>query len=161
MSKIKLLTIAVIGLLVVNIAVVVFLVTRRPGMDLKKNGPAKQEGPKQIVIDKLHFDQAQTAAYERLITEHRMAIRGLKDSISNAKQRLYESLKSDDFILKDSLINVLSVLQKRIESVHYEHFIEIKKLCKPPQIDAFNALTNELAFYFSTEKKSSSPPPHH
>jgi periplasmic protein CpxP/Spy len=159
MSKIKLLSIAVIGLLAINIAVVGFLLLSKPPMPL--NGmpqTEKKEGPKKIIIDKLHFDKEQIAAYEAIIVEHRESVKGLKDSISDTKNNLYQSLKTETFADKDSLINLLGALQKRIETVHYEHFVKIKKICKPQQMVDFNKLTNELAFYFTTEKKAILPP---
>jgi periplasmic protein CpxP/Spy len=161
MSKIKLLSIAVIGLLAANIAVVGFLLLRKPPMPPMGIPQAEEKkGPKQIIIDKLQFDKEQVVAYEAIIAEHREAVKGLKDSISDTKNHLYQSLKTETFVGKDSLINLLSALQKRIESVHYEHFAQIKKLCKPEQMRDFDRLTNELAFYFTTEKKSIQPPPH-
>jgi periplasmic protein CpxP/Spy len=159
MSKIKLLTIAVVGLLAVNIGIVGFLVMRKPPMPREGSPAVKREGPKKIIIERLHFDKEQVAAYETIITEHQKSVKALKDSISNTKNSLYQSLKTETFASKDSLINLLSDLQKRIESVHYEHFTQIKKLCKPEQMEAFNALTGELAFYFTTEKKATPPPP--
>jgi periplasmic protein CpxP/Spy len=160
MSKIKLLTIAVIGLLAINIAVLGFLLLRKPPMP--PNGMPQVEkkgGPKEIIIEKLHFDKEQVIAYEAIIVAHRESIKGLKDSISDTKNNLYQSLKTETFVGKDSLINILSVLQKRIESVHYEHFVQVKKLCKSEQMGNFNNLTNELAVYFTTEKKGTPPPP--
>jgi periplasmic protein CpxP/Spy len=154
MSKIKLLSIAVIGLLLINAGIVGFLLLRKPPLPPEGNGPAKKEGPKKIVIERLNFDKDQVAAYEMLITEHQKAVRGLKDSISNTKNDLYQSLKMETFAGKDSIINLLSVLQRRIESVHYGHFIQIKKLCRPDQTEKFNALTKDLAGYFTTEKKA-------
>jgi periplasmic protein CpxP/Spy len=158
MSKIKLLTIAVIGLLAVNIGVVGFLLLRTPPMPPKGSPAVKREGPKKNIIERLHFDNNQIAAYEKVIIEHQQSVKALKDSISNTKNNLYQSLKTETFTGKDSLINLLSFLQKRIESVHYEHFTQIKKLCRPEQMEAFNALTGELAFYFTTEKKATPPP---
>jgi periplasmic protein CpxP/Spy len=159
MSKIKLLTIAVIGLLAVNIGVVGFLLMRKPPMPPEGSLAVKREGPKKIIIERLHFDKDQVAAYETIIIEHQKSVKDLKDIISNTKNNLYQSLKTETFAGKDSLINLLSDLQKRIESVHYDHFAQIRKICKPEQMEAFNNLTNELAFYFTTEKKAPPPPP--
>jgi periplasmic protein CpxP/Spy len=43
----------------------------------------------------------------------------------------------------------------QIEAIHFQHFNDIKKLCKGEQIQAFNALTADLAMYFS--KKPNKP----
>ncbi len=154
MSKIKLLSIAVIGLLLTNAGIVGFLLLKKPPVPIEGMPPGKREGPRKIIIERLHFDKAQVAEYELLIKEHRKLVRELKDSISDTKNTLYQSLTTDNFNGKDSLTGLLSMLQKRIESVHYDHFAQIKKLCKPEQMEAFNKLTNDLAYYFTTERKA-------
>lgn len=159
MSKIKLLTIAVIGLLVTNTVLVGFLLLKKQPVPMEAMPPGKREGPKKIIMERLHFDASQSAQYELLIAGHRKAIRLLKDSISETKNDLYQSLQTDNFSGKDSLTGLLSQLQKRIETVHFDHFAQIKKLCRPEQLEAFNDLTHDLAFYFSTERKA--PPPRH
>lgn len=157
MSKIKLLSITVICLLLTNAGIVVFLLLKKPPVAIEGMPPEKRDGPRKIIIERLHFDIAQVEQYELLITEHRKLVREIKDSISDTKNTLYQSLKMENFKGKDSLTDILSVLQKKIESVHYDHFTQIKKLCKPEQMEAFDKLTNDLAFYFTTEKKG--PPP--
>jgi periplasmic protein CpxP/Spy len=159
MSKIKLLTIAVVGLLLTNATMLGFLLFKKPAAPMGAMSPGKGEGPKKIIIERLHFNSDQVKQYELLITSHRKAIRLLKDSIGETKNELYRSLQTDNFSGKDSLTDLLSTLQKRIETVHYDHFAQIKKLCTPEQQEAFNALTHDLAFYFTTERKP--PPPRH
>jgi periplasmic protein CpxP/Spy len=159
MSKIKLLSFAVGGLLLINAGIVAFLLLRKPSAPMEGRPPAKREGPKKVVIERLHLDKDQITSYEAIIVEHQKLAKGLKDSISNTKNALYQSLKAETYTGKDSLINLLGTLQKRIESVHFEHFTQIKKLCKPEQVEDFNKLTNDLAIYFTTEKKAVPPPP--
>jgi hypothetical protein len=59
---------------------------------------------------------------------------------------------------KDSLENKLGELQRQIETVHYNHFTDIKKLCKPEQLENFNALTHDLAKFFAPERNLPPPP---
>lgn len=161
MSKLKLLSIAVIGLLVINIVIVGFLLMKKPPIPPFGPGgrpPMNQEGPKKIIIERLHFDKEQTDAYEKLIDAHQASVRILNDSIKMAKNDLYRSLQSETFTGKDSLINQLGRLQKQVELLHYEHFAEIKKLCKPDQLNSFNDLTKDLARFFAPGKKDAPPP---
>ena len=158
MSKIKLLTIAVIGLLIVNLATVAFLLLRKPFQHPEGRPPMEQAGPKNIIIDKLHFDKEQVAQYESLIEQHQAKIKSLNDSINIAKNELYSTLTSENFTGKDSLIDRLGLLQRQVELTHYDHFAAIKKLCKPDQIEAFNNLTKELAGFFAPVKKEGPPP---
>jgi hypothetical protein len=120
-----------------------------------KNGPIPPHGgrpkPKEIIVEKLHFDTNQQADYEQLIQQHRKEITTTEDHIKNAKNQLYLLLNDEtvDVAKKDSLISLLSTYQKEIETIHFNHFRDIKKLCKPEQLNDFIELTEELSHLFS------------
>ena len=57
MSKIKLLTLAVVGLLIVNVGLLTFLFMNKP-MRPPGRGGQGNEGPKSLIIEKLDFDKA-------------------------------------------------------------------------------------------------------
>ncbi len=164
MSKIKLLTIAVIGLLVVNIGIIGYLMMKKkptdsnPPMGMERRPPGMRERPKKIIADRLHFDKEQIAQYDDLIKEHQAAIQQLDDSIRIAKNNLYRSLATTSLIGRDSLVATLGTFQKQIEIIHYEHFAALKKICKPGQLNDFNELTKELARFFAPGKKEGPPP---
>lgn len=145
MTKIKILSIAVISLLVLNIGLIVFLLLHKPPFERKG-------GPKELIIQQLHFNDEQIDEYEKLIEEHQLKIKGLDKSIKDAKNTLYLQLNNDSSLLKDSLLQLLSNYQLQIETVHYNHFIDIKKLCEPEQIKNFEALTKDLSKHFSRNK---------
>lgn len=151
MDKIKLLTISVITLLLLNIMTLFFLISSVGG------GPQRgmnRPRPDKIIIDKLHFDAQQQKEYRKLIHWHRTQINAFDSQIHKTKQELYlQLLKSKvDVKVEDSLINNLSNLQKQIEATHFKHFQDIKKLCKNEQIRDFDELTEELTHIFN-------PPP--
>jgi len=158
MSKIKLLTIAVLLLLLANIGLVTFLVLNKPPhMPPPRMGMNEQE-PKRIIIEKLHFNENQIAQYESLIDEHKQKMQLLTDNFKQTKNNLYNTLADDNGVTKDSLINQLAVLQSKIESTHYNHFIAIKKICLPNQLANFNELSKELSTFFSPDKKNRNQP---
>lgn len=145
MSKIKILSIISIGLLGVNIVLIWFLVAHKP------NRPDR-DGPKRKVIEKLHFDKNQIEAYEKLIEWHRSEIRKSDERMLELKQSLYALLTNEASSTKDSLIAEIGKLQVAIENVHYTHFQDIKKLCKPEQDNYFEALTLEITELFPRTK---------
>jgi len=143
MSKIKLLTIAVIALILINISTLAFFFFKAPR-------PMDQKSPKEAVIEKLHFDENQVASYDELIKIHFEKIKALNRDLLITKNNLYKELSnSDNKKVTDSLLFELANQQGEIEKTHYNHFLDIKKLCKPEQIEEFNALSNELAKIFS------------
>ena len=152
MSKMKLLSIAVIGLLLLNFGTLGFVLLRKPPHGPEGRPEAERGGPKNIIIERLHFDKEQVSQYETLIKEHQQTISALRDSISMVKHTLYQTLNNEQANDKDSLVNRLSSLQKEIELTHYKHFTVIKKICKPEQFKLFSNLTNELADFFAPEK---------
>ena len=112
-----------------------------------------QDGPKRIIVERLHLDAQQVAEYEKLIGQHQQEIADKQQEMGAAQKALFEELQSDDFPKKDSLLMVIGQLQQEMEEVHFQHFAGVKKLCKPDQLEAFNALTSELARFFSPEPK--------
>jgi len=58
-----------------------------------------------------------------------------------------------DLKSKDSLITVINLNQKQIEETHFKHFEDIKKLCKPEQLDDFKEFSKELGRLFAPNKQ--------
>ncbi len=148
MEKSKLLTIAVFALLLLNLGTLGFLVFGR-NAGMPPHGPHRE--PKYQIIEQLHFDKAQQQQYEKLILGHRAAISQIEDHARMAKNRLYLQLLKDqtDDQVKDSLVDVLAAYQKQIEQTHFNHFQDIKKICRPDQLDYYYDLTQELSRIFS------------
>lgn len=145
MNKTKLLSVAVIALLVLNFGILGFLFLS------KKHEPNGRKMPREIVIEKLHFDENQIVEYEKIIEEHQKSIRNLDDSIRKTKNELYQLLNEEKIssVRKDSLYFKLANYQKQIETTHFNHFLEIKKLCKKEQLADYKNLTEELSKIFS------------
>jgi protein CpxP len=149
MSKVTMLTLAVVGLLAVNLGLIAFLVLRKPGPPPHE----RQDGPRNVIIEKLGLTEAQTARYDQLITEHQAEIRRLNDEIRKTKNNLYATLASDSESREDFFISRLGALQRQVETAHYTHFMALKNLCTPDQKDKFNDLTTSLADYFAIGKR--------
>lgn len=148
MNKIKLLSILVIGLLVANIILIVFLF-------LGKNYRPKHEGPRDEIIQKLDFTPEQITAYDGIILEHRKAIKEADMQIMQLKNELYKGLNNNtNGAAKDSLIAEICKTQIQIENTHYKHFENIKVICKPgQQMQKFELLTTEIAQLFNHKPK--------
>ncbi len=153
MDKIKLLTIAVLALILLNLGTLGFLFLSDTGHHHNDamQGPEGRPEPKEIIIHKLNFDVVQVVKYEKLIHWHRGEIRRIEDEIRRTKNELYLQLNKDTIsnTTNDSLISVLANYQKQIESTHFKHFQDIKNLCKKEQLDDFTYLTKELSKIFS------------
>lgn len=152
MSKSKLLIFAVISLFVINIITLLFFVikdsNKKPRHD---KGPRRS--PKDFVIEKLEFDKEQVASYESTIKKHGDSVTKIDKEIFFLKNSLYNELSnSSNKKLTDSLFVQIANNQSIIEKLHYNHFLEIKKICKPEQLNNYKSLTNELTKLFSSQK---------
>lgn len=150
MTKSRVLIISIIVLVLLNIGLIAVLMLGHAPRPHHENGPKK---PKFIVIEKLHFDENQINKYEVLIDEHRSIIKEKEVEMRAAKHALFDLLKSDNQEGKNERIAKINIIQKDIEEIHFNHFIDIKKLCNPNQIKDYNELTHELAKIFAPHKR--------
>jgi periplasmic protein CpxP/Spy len=149
MRNSKFLKIIIIFILIINVIIIGYFVFNNSKLENKK------PMPREIVIQKLGFDAEQIKLYDVIIKKHQNRIKSLDDAIRKSKNELYSRLKESatEIDTNDSLVNQINHYQKQIEITHYNHFIEIKKICKTEQLAEFNALTNELSKIFSGKRK--------
>lgn len=161
MKKVTFLTIAVIVLILLNIAVLVFVSTKENTTQLPEGRPQR---PKEIVIKKLQFNEVQQQKYEVEIAKHQAKIRKLDKAIRENKHKLYDLLTTTyNEKQKDSLIGVIVANKRKVEEAHFEHFQDIKAICSENQIDDFEELVLELPKIFSPQGKrrpKQNRPPH-
>ena len=99
-----------------------------------------------FIEQELHFDAQQKEKLGELIDSHRAQTRKLDEQIQKIRGTYYESLADNQYTLaqQNQLLQQLGQLQMRIEKGRWQHFMAIKKLCRPEQMDDFSALTKEL-----------------
>jgi len=155
MNRTKLLTIAVIGLLLINLGTLGVLVMQRPHHPPMGDGPPqRREGPKQIIIDRLHFDLQQQQAYSILVEEHRKRTRELNATTRQLHDELFVLLKIQpvDTAKANSLMQQIAQNQQQTDQLNFEHFQQIKNICKPGQVVFFNELVDDLGKLFEKER---------
>ena len=155
MKKTKLLTITVIGLLLLNFAVLAFLFVSGPRGHKQPTDRAEgRPNPREIIIERLHFDDNQQKGYDNIVQWHKGQIKKLDENLRSAKNELYTQLKQPqvDIKFKDSLIAVINTNQEQIEETHFKHFEDIKKLCHQDQLEDFYELTEDLSKIFAPNK---------
>lgn len=109
----------------------------------------RHHGPRNEIIEKLHFDEEQIVQYDALIRGHRKAIVNAEHQLQYQKQQLYSDLNAP---FSDSILNEILKVEAKIEHIHFNHFKDIEKLCKPNQKKYFKELNQEIAHLFSPPK---------
>jgi hypothetical protein len=115
----------------------------------ERGGRGKGAGPRNEIIDRLHFDKSQVAQYDSLIVKHRQAVGEKEKQIQELRTSLFMGVSTGmDSVVKDSLIVQVGSLNADIQQIHYGHFLDIQKICKPDQRVDFDNLTKDLSKMF-------------
>ena len=157
MERTKLLTIAIVGLLLLNLATISFLLVRpgNPGGNRRPRG----EGPSTIIIERLQFDTQQQQRYQQLIKAHQQQTRQLTHQSVALHREYYELLEKDtpDTARATALSRQIARNQQVQVELNFTHFRAIKALCRPNQQPAFKALASELSQLFGRQQHPSGP----
>lgn len=150
MNKNKFYISVIIGLLLSNLLLVSFFIFMP-----KHEKRIDPDRPRNIIIERLQFDEQQIREYDELIKEHRIQIREKDRQMIQLKNSLYGLLYSSENIeLKtDSLIKELGKTQQQIEQIHFNHFMDIKRLCKPEQLPEFDRLAKDISGIFAPPRR--------
>ena len=142
MEKQKLLTFAVIGLLLLNTGLLAML-----WLTPKDH---KRERPHDFIIRSLQLDPTQQQQYEALIPLHRQQVEQLRHESHGMQRELIGLLKAPAPDLKkaDSIAELIAHNRKEIELINFRHFSDIRALCRPEQQKLFDSLTDQIVALF-------------
>lgn len=145
MERSKYYMIIIVVLFLSNIATLFFSFKMR-GM------PPRHEGPRDLIIERLHFNKDQISEYDELINWHQKNIRGKDSLLQILKSELYTSINSPE-TTTDSIIFNINAIQKDIEYIHLKHFKDIEALCTNEQMVYFAELKGDLAKLFGRKTR--------
>lgn len=145
MSK-KTLNIALVALLVINIATL-SLLWMKPG-----KGHSKPKGDR--LIHKLSFDQVQQDAFHVLRDGHRQAAQELEQSNHEIRLQYSSIMASNDLAALDSLTKLIGANVAQMESMNFRHFQDIRELCREDQVEKFDRMMERMPNH-----SHSGPPP--
>ena len=147
MNKIKILKWIIAGLVFSNLLLI------SGGFLL--NSKHRKTKPRQLIIEKLKFNETQITHYDKLIKDHQKSIRKLNNQLHRTKDKLISQLEVDSLFSNEELvISEIALLHKKIEKTHMNHFREIKKLCNPNQSSKLEKMDlNKIFFKRKTRAK--------
>lgn len=135
-------------LLVTNIITLSFYWSMKPGERPRNNeGPGdRQKRMGQFMVNELKLDKAQETVYWQLRDTMISRQRPLMDSIRNTKKRFFDLLKqpaTQDSILQ-AKTDEIAILQKQLDLITFQHFQQVRALCKPEQVLKFDTVVKEI-----------------
>ncbi len=136
----KILTIAVVLLLLTNIGLIAFMMTGK-----RKKGEGKRPGnrePFEMMVKELGMTDQQQKDYKGLKEAHFKNVRPLFDSIRAAKTAFYSMIKEGS--VSDSVVNAhtsqITARQAVLEKATFEHFRQVRNIFtdeQKPKYDSF------------------------
>lgn len=141
MSRNTFFLICILALLALNI----FIVGRFFG-----GAPPNHPEPRLEIIERLELDEEQIVHYDSLIRQHRRDIRNKEKEQRMLRTSLYAMLQFEvEANPSDSQLHALVQVQQEIELIHFNHFRDLRAVCKPEQRPAFRDLLQDLSEIFS------------
>src|SRR5258705_11458996 len=138
----RVLTVAVILLLLVNAAMLIFMLKGRGHHDMKKQGG----GPFDTMVKELSMTEQQQTEFKKLKDEHFTAIKPVFDSVRTLKKSLFGLVKEEN--VNDSLVNNYSVLisqqQAIIDKLTINHFRKVRALFSGDQQKKFDDFVQKM-----------------
>ena len=110
-----------------------------------QNNSSKKCGPRDMIIEALHFDDEQIRKYDLLIKDHRILMR-------KGKSELYNFRKSYFLNDSDSVLSLLSNSFSNLENINKNHINEIMEICNSSQKEDFRIVIKENALFNERKK---------
>lgn len=135
-------------LLVTNIITLSIYWSMKPAEHPRNNneGGDRQKRMGQFMVNELKLDKDQETAYWKLRDTMVSRQRPLMDSIRKSKKRFFDLLKepaTQDAALQ-SRADEIAALQKQLDLVTFQHFQQVRALCKPEQVLKFDTVIKEI-----------------
>ncbi len=150
MEKKQLTRFIILVLVALNLSLILFIYLG------SKNHPHPPHiGPQHHIESKLNFTESQKQEFALIIQKHQKNIRSMEKERFLLKKKLYKllTIPSINTQPKDSLIDLLSKTNKKVEEIHFNHFLELKAICRKDQLSKFNELSLEFPTYFASPMK--------
>jgi periplasmic protein CpxP/Spy len=143
--------------LLINAATLIFFWLHRPPPQGDRPPPrGKMQQDK--LIESLNFDENQQKTFEILRGQHRQAMDSFSREIAENRKILYEKMPLNDAKTADSLMVRIGYAQQKIEAVTFQHFTEVRKICRPEQQQKLDKMLLEVASIVSKPKGEKPPP---
>jgi len=156
MESTKFLKLTIIILLLVNIATLIFMWSNH-----KRHGghmpppPHGGAGAFEFLAEELKLDAAQIKQFDEMRTRHHENVRNVQEKSRDLHHRFFDLLATSDSSAAVQLADSMAQIQKQIELLTFDHFKQVRAICKPDQQKKFDKVINE-ALHMMAPK----PPPH-
>ncbi|MBY0478918.1 MAG: hypothetical protein K2Q24_14810 [Chitinophagaceae bacterium] len=142
MNKTRFLTIAVLLLLILNASTLFFLFQKRGGPHSYRGGRPYSE----FMSKQLKLDAQQETQLKQLRDEHKTELDKLRKEDMELHEQLFMFVKTgnNDSLWIDSITTLIAANKKRFEHTFFKHFLQIRSICRPDQLELFNTTIDQI-----------------
>lgn len=141
MENSKFLKVVIIILLLINLATLGFMWTRKgPPM-----GPPPHRDLVEFLSRELNLSQEQREKFETLKNEHRASVQSLRENSRELHDAFFDMLSKNpvDKAQVEAMADSMVSQQKQIELSTFYHFQKVREICTPEQQKKFDEVINE------------------
>ncbi len=160
MKKINFLILAVIILVLLNLGTLGFLFYSQKKERVKTElHPGKD--PAAFISDQLKLDAQQQAQFEELRRKHQQDSREMHREDERLHDAFFDLLKTGqpDRNKADSLAGLVAAQQKRLALNAFDHFTQLRAICRDDQKELFDKNINEITKIVAKGRPPGGPPP--
>ena len=150
MNEIKMYKRLTWGLVILNVAILLFFIFQSQLGKHHHHGSDPHQGPngpKELIERKLQFDETQKAQFEDLIKKHIHLVKAQEEKINQIREKLYNNLLNN----KDASVeeNSLSSAIQEMEIININHIKEIRQICNEDQKKIFDEIGGDWSNIFN------------
>lgn len=157
MKKLEFYRIGLITMVVLNLALVSFLIFNKP-----ENHPhthEKEDGHfKGRAIQLLDLDEEQQVQFEKLANSHHEEMISIERKQRELLRTYFKQLFSDGGQLNENINQQVSELDRQKLELTYKHFEEVKSILRPDQQSNFETFLSQAIGELLMDKKNPPPP---
>lgn len=145
------------SLVLLNLVLIFLLVVKPAGPGMKGRNVTMEK----IISDKLNFDEAQRLLFVASAKSHNEEMMKLNHQQMKAMNEYFSLLKSEqiDEDQKATAFENLKEIEGKKVSITYNHFEELKSICKEDQLSEFDEVVNQVIPMLLGSGKNIPPPP--
>lgn len=139
MNKQRILIIAVVVLIIMNIATLSFLWFSKPN-ERHHRRMRKEPDVERYLIHKLDLSKEQAKVFKTARKKHFEKTQSVLRSLHSDRQRLTQMLSDIDTTNRDGLLNEISVKRMEVEKLNFIHLQTLRAVCTDEQKQKFDSI---------------------
>ncbi len=140
-------------LVVLNLITLSIIVLQNVRWKANQRPEIRRDLTTRVLSNRLNFDEAQVQELQQLRRTHFERVRPVMNAMHENRQQLYRHLNQPEIVstFVDSLAEEMGSHVSRMEKLTFQHFNDIKGLCRPEQLEKFNQAAGRIAMLLNPQ----------